>query len=97
MHNEKNYISDNFWSNNISGRFSVPTICIYRDTLSVLWYDKGVAAAAFRRCCRSFYDASAFTFAAAFITAAISKKMGYMAYGRTFAGGLYMADGNFFS
>lgn len=94
MHNEKNYISDNFWRDNISGCFSVPTICIYRDSMSVLRYDKGVAIATFGKHLRSIYDASAFTSATAFITAAFSQEVGYMPYGGTSAGGVYMADGD---
>ena len=97
MHNEKIRIIDNFCSNNFSGHFSVPTICIHRDSMPILRYDKGVAAVAFGRYFRSFCNASAILDAAASDFAVLSQKMGYLSYGRVAFFGVYPAHGDVFS
>ena len=97
MHNEKIHVIDNFCNINFSGHFSVPTICIHRDSLPVLRNDKGVAIVAFGKHFRSICDASFILDAATSAFAMRSQKMGYMAHGGDAFCGIYPAHGGVIS
>ena len=91
MHNEKIFTVNSFSSIDFSGHFQVPTICIYRNSVPILRYDKGLAACALWEAFRRVFDASAFLDAAASTFAANAEKVGDCGYGRASFGGVCTA------